>query len=56
VLTAAAHSSFSHAECAIAAYLEDEGPGEDEGEDPEAPEDTDMNRHHTALPPSFFRR
>jgi hypothetical protein len=38
VLTAAAHASFSHDEFAIAAYLDDEGPGEDE----EDPEDTDM--------------
>jgi hypothetical protein len=41
-LTAAAHASFSHAEHAIAAVLDDEGLGEDEGEDGEDPEDTDM--------------
>ena len=38
VLCAAAHASFSHGEFAIAAYLDDEAPGEDE----EDPEDTDM--------------
>ena len=34
MLGAAAHASFSHGEYVIAAYLDDEGPGEDE-EDPE---------------------
>jgi hypothetical protein len=38
MLGAAAHASFSHGEYVIAAYLDDEGPGEDE----EDPEDTDM--------------
>ena len=37
MLGAAAHASFSHGEYVIAAYLDDEGPGEDE----EDPEDTD---------------
>jgi hypothetical protein len=38
----AAHASFSHAEHAIAAYLDDEGLGEDEDEDEGDPEDMGM--------------
>ena len=42
VLCAAAHASFSHAEYAIAEYLDAEGLGEGEGEGEDDAEDTDM--------------